>query len=56
MAGDKFRVGPRRYNATSMSPQAGKGSVNPKGYRERDMQAQVKRKMLNDQLAKRKGK
>jgi len=55
MASDKFRVGPRRYNATSMSPQAGAGSVNPKGYKDRDMRAQVKRKMLQDQLKKRKG-
>ena len=56
MASSKFTVGPRRYNATSMSPQAGKGSVNPNGYRERDMRAKVKQKMLKDQLMKRKGK
>lgn len=56
MVSSKFTVGPRRYNATSMSPQAGKGSVNPNGYRERDMRAKVKQKMLKDQLMKRKGK
>lgn len=55
MALNKFKTGPRRYNATSLSPQAGKGSVNPKGYKERDMRAQVKQKMLRDQL-NRKGK
>lgn len=56
MASSKFTVGPRRYNATSMSPQAGAGSVNPKGYKDRDAKARVKQQMLKDQLKKRKGK
>ncbi len=55
MAMNKFKQGPRRYNATSLSPQAGAGSVNPAGYKERDNKAKVKQKMLRDQL-KRKGK
>lgn len=49
----KFRVGARRYNATSMSPQAGKGSVDPQGYKERDNRAKVKRKMLQDMMKRR---
>lgn len=56
MASSKFTVGPRRYNATSLSPQAGKGSVDPKGYNDRDARAKVKQQMLRDQIKKRKGK
>lgn len=56
MASSKFTVGPRVYNGSSMSPHAGKGAVNPNGYKQRDMRAKLKRQMLEDQLRKRRGK
>lgn len=48
----KYSVGSRIYKGFSSSPNFGKGSVNPKGYQDREKRAMVKRRLLMKKLGK----
>lgn len=48
-----YAVGNRVYNGSSPSPHAGKGGVNPAGYKTRDNMAKVKRHQLMQMIKNR---